>query len=64
MLTRVFKDSPANIAGLKVGDIITHVNEQSIEGQDLEQVSIMIKGIEGSEVIIRKLDFFRNLEKL
>ena len=57
VVTRVFKDSPANIAGLKVGDIITHVNEQSIEGQDLEQVSIMIKGIEGSEVIIRKLDF-------
>lgn len=39
-----FKDSPAEKAGLEAKDIITKINDKSVEGQTLEEVSIQIKG--------------------
>lgn len=44
------KDSPAEKAGLKSGDIITKVNGEDCTGMDLRLVSNMVKGEEGTTV--------------
>ena len=50
MVTRVFSQSPAEIAGIQIGDVIDQVNAQPIEEIDLETVSNKIKGIAGTTV--------------
>lgn len=49
------KDSPAESAGLKQGDIIVSVNDENTLGISSDTVSSMIKGEEGTEVKIRVL---------
>lgn len=49
------KDSPAESAGLKQGDIIVSVNDENALGISSDTVSSMIKGEEGTEVKIRVL---------
>lgn len=51
-VVRVFKDSPAEAAGLKENDIISKVNGESIEGEDVSKVVTKIKGEAGSTVEI------------
>ena len=46
------KDSPAEKVGLKPGDIIVGVNDESVLGVSSENVSNMIKGEEGTKVKI------------
>lgn len=46
----LFENSPAKKVGLKPGDIITKVNDESVEGKTTSYISNAIKGIEGSEV--------------
>lgn len=46
----VFKNSPADDAGLKAGDVIVSVDGESILGQSSDLVVADIKGPEGSEV--------------
>lgn len=46
------KDSPAEKVGLKPGDIIVGVNDESVIGVSSEDVSNMIKGEEGTKVKI------------
>lgn len=46
------KDSPAEKVGLKPGDIIVGVNDESVIGVSSENVSNMIKGEEGTKVKI------------
>ena len=50
IILRVFKNSPAEKAGLKVGDIIRKVDGVSIE--DIEDISSAVKGEEGTHVIM------------
>ena len=49
------KGTPAEKAGLKSGDIIVYVNEESMIGIDSDIVSSKIKGEEGTKVKIKVL---------
>ena len=49
---RVFPDSPAQEAGLKVGDVIVSVDGESIAGQSSQVSTEKIKGPEGTAVTI------------
>ena len=49
------KDTPAEAAGLKSGDIIVYVNDESMIGIDSDIVSSKIKGEEGTTVKITVL---------
>ena len=46
----VYKDSPAEKAGMKANDILVSVDGKSISGQTLTEVVSQIKGEEGTEV--------------
>ena len=46
----VYKGSPANKGGLKVGDVIVSVNGKSLAGKTSEQSTALIKGPSGSSV--------------
>lgn len=48
----VYKDSPAQEAGLKEGDILYQVDDQEIGEEDLTEVVTWIKGEEGTEVVL------------
>ncbi len=61
MITAVLKDSPADKAGLKPGDIIKKVDGIIITGKEIEEVVPMIKGPAGSEVSLAILRDGRNL---
>ena len=52
ILTSVFEGSPAQKAGLLVGDIITHVNDTGVMGKKQNIVARMIKGKRGTPVKI------------
>ncbi len=49
---RVFDDSPASKAGLKEGDELIKVDNNSIEGYTLDKISSLVKGKKGTEVNI------------
>ena len=51
-VTKVFADTPAKKAGLKVGDYITKVNGTSTEGKTLSEVVSSIKNAKSKEVEI------------
>ncbi len=43
-VSNVFQDSPADKAGVKIGDIVTKVNDTDINGKSLTEVVSMISG--------------------
>ena len=51
-VTKVFDDTPAKKAGIKVGDYITKVNGESTEGKTLSEVVSSIKNAKSREVEI------------
>ena len=52
---KVMKDSPAEKAGMKAGDFITKIGENSITIDDFENTSDMIRGKKGTPVTIEIL---------
>jgi carboxyl-terminal processing protease len=48
-----FPGAPAEKAGLRVGDMITHVNGEATQGLDLNEVVARLKGPRGTAVNIR-----------
>ena len=52
LISKVFPDGPASVAGLQVGDLIIAVNDRTIEGLELGEISSRIKGVEGTSVEI------------
>lgn len=54
-IAEIFADTPAAESGLKVGDVITAVDEVSVEGMSIEEVINRIKGNAGTEVRITVL---------
>lgn len=53
IITDIIKNSPAQSAGLKSGDIILEVNGQDIKGLNINEVSKLIKGEIGTKVNIK-----------
>ena len=49
-VTNVYKDSPAEEAGLLTGDVLYQVDDHKIQDQDLSEIVSWIKGEEGTEV--------------
>lgn len=52
VITEVIEGSPASEAGLRGGDVITAVDGSTTTGLTLEQVSQMIRGTEGTTVVL------------
>ena len=48
----VYKDSPAEEAGLKEGDILYQVDDRELGGEDLSETVTWIKGEEGTDVVL------------
>lgn len=61
VITKVFKGSPAEEAGLKEGDILYKVDEREIQDEDLTEIVTWIKGEEGTQV---KLGIIRDGKEL
>ena len=52
-IVNVYKDSPADKAGLKAGDILYQVDDHEVAGEDLETVVSWVKGETGTEVTLK-----------
>ncbi len=52
LVERVFKGSGAEAGGMLKGDVIVAVDGTEVSGKDIDEISAMIKGEEGSKVII------------
>lgn len=52
-IVNVYKDSPADKAGLKAGDILYQVDGHEVAGEDLETVVSWVKGETGTEVTLK-----------
>lgn len=50
VISEVYKNFPADLAGLKVGDIIREIDGKSIEGLALNKVSDLLKGLPDTKV--------------
>ena len=55
LIKKVFKNSPAEIAGVQAGDIIKAVDHVEIDGMTSSEIKDRVIGQEGSEVIISVL---------
>jgi carboxyl-terminal processing protease len=47
-----YRGTPAEAAGLRSGDIITHVNGESVRNSDIDVVGDLVRGAPGTEVIL------------
>lgn len=61
-ITNVYRDSPAEEAGLKAGDILFQVDDHEITDEELNQIVAWIKGEEGTEVTLHVLREAEELE--
>ncbi|UCG23360.1 MAG: S41 family peptidase, partial [Chloroflexota bacterium] len=52
VIVRPIEDQPADRAGLLSGDLITHVNGESVLGRSLDEITAEIKGPEGTQVTL------------
>lgn len=55
IMATVGKDSPAEKAGLKAGDIITEVEGENVKGKEVEYITSKVKGKEGTKVHLKVL---------
>ena len=60
-IVNVYKDSPADKAGLQEGDILYQVDDKETAGEDLDTVVSWIKGEQGTDVTLHVL---RNGEEI
>lgn len=61
IIEKVFKDSPAEKAGVEPGDIIVKVDGNSVEGFSSKELADVVKGEAGSDVTI---EFLRGTETI
>ncbi len=68
-ITAVFTHTPAARAGLRVGDLITHVDRQPLAGRSQKEIRNMLRGDVGTTVLLSYVDSrtnrpnFRSLER-
>ena len=60
MITSVMPNTPASIAGVVIGDIITHINDVSVVGMKLNTIAKLIRGEAGTNV---RITFYRSQTK-
>jgi len=51
-IVRPIEGQPADLAGLKSGDLITHVDGESVLGKTVDQITAAVKGPRGTEVLL------------
>lgn len=51
-IVRPMEGQPADLAGLKSGDLITHVDGESVLGKTVDQITTAVKGPRGTEVTL------------
>ena len=51
-ITSVFPGSPAEVAGLRSGDLISHIDEQPVDDMEAEQASRALKGEPNTPVVL------------
>ncbi len=64
IILQSFKGSPAEKAGLKAGDILTHADGESLSGKSNEEVFSLVAGEEGTEVVLDLITADGELETL
>ena len=52
IVSDVYKGFPADVAGIRAGDILKKVDEESLKGYTTEKVSEKLKGTPGSEISV------------
>ena len=62
VISKVYKDSPAEEAGLKEGDVIYQVDDHAISDQSLDEVVSWIRGKEGTDVTLHVVRDGQQLE--
>jgi len=60
---KVYDDAPAERAGIREGDVITHVNGRPIANLDEDASTTIIKGPEGTKVMLRLRRGKRSFER-
>ena len=52
IVSRVFKDSPAEKAGIQAGDILISADGDSLSGKSSDEIKKLVQGDEGTKVVI------------
>jgi carboxyl-terminal processing protease len=52
LIVRPIEGQPADLAGLKEGDLVTHVDGESVLGKTLDEIVSEVKGPRGTEVML------------
>jgi len=55
VVTRIYADSPASEGGIQIGDILYKVDGESIVGVDTTTVTAMVRGEEGTDIVMTVL---------
>lgn len=63
MITKIYDDSPALEAGLKVGDIIVKAGDHELAGVDSNQIKEYVRGEEGTTITLTILRGTETLQK-
>lgn len=61
-VTNIYKDSPADQAGMKLNDVLIRVDGEDIQGEDLNTIVSKVKGERGTEVKLTVLRDGREVE--
>ena len=59
----IYEGSPAQKAGLHPGDIVLTIDNQSVKGKAIDDVSILLKGSPGTQVTLRVKDVLTGAEE-
>ncbi len=63
MIAQPYKGSPADKAGLVIGDLLLEVDGKSIKGYEVSEVSSMLKGTPGTKLHLKVLKLLTNEEE-